>query len=79
MQQLLATQDMLPSNCETLLKRKAIRTVSDTADAYIQYWTWWCIGYDELYRGRLNETRDAARELLEIGRLLNDPRSTGLG
>ena len=27
----------------------------------------------------MNEARDAARELMQVGRLLNDPRSTGFG
>ena len=61
------------------LKRNAIRAASDTADAYIQNWTRWVIGWDEQHRGRMNEARDSARELLEVGRLLNDPRSTGFG
>jgi hypothetical protein len=58
-----------PLNEFEILKRKAIRAASDTADAYIQNWTRWVIGWDESYRGRLNEARDAARELLEFGRL----------
>jgi hypothetical protein len=68
-----------PLNEFEILKRKAIRAASDTADAYIQNWTRWVIGWDESYRGRLNEARDASRELLEVGRLLNGPRSTGFG
>ena len=27
----------------------------------------------------MNEARDAARELMQVGRLLDDPRSTGFG
>ena len=27
----------------------------------------------------MNDARDAARELMQVGRLLNDPRSTGFG
>ncbi len=61
------------------LKRNAIRAASDTADAYIQNWTRWVIGWEEVHRGRINEARVSARELLEVGRLLNDPRSTGFG
>ena len=32
-----------------------------------------------MHRGRMNDARASARELLEVGRLLNDPRSTGFG
>jgi class 3 adenylate cyclase/tetratricopeptide (TPR) repeat protein len=61
------------------LKRAAIEAASDTADAYIQNWTRFVIGWEEFHRGRINEARDAAHELMQVGRLLNDPRSTGLG
>ena len=37
------------------------------------------IGFEEAVRGRMNDARDAARELMQVGRLLNDPRSTGFG
>src|SRR6516164_8028096 len=60
-------------------KRNAITTASDIADAYIQNWTWWVIGWEELHRGRINEARMAAHELIEVGHSLNDPRSTGFG
>ena len=40
---------------------------------------WFVIGWDEFHRGRINEARDSARELMQVGRLLDDPRSTGLG
>ena len=62
-----------------ILKREAIKAASDTTDAYIQNWTRFVIGWEELHRGRMNEARDAARELMQVGRRLNDPRSTGLG
>ena len=61
------------------LKSGAIEAASDTADAYIQNWTRYVIGNEEWHRGRMNEARDAAHELMQIGRQLNDPRSTGLG
>jgi tetratricopeptide (TPR) repeat protein len=35
------------------------------------------IGVEEVARGRMNDARDAARELMQVGRRLNDPRSTG--
>jgi tetratricopeptide (TPR) repeat protein len=62
-----------------ILKRNAIQAASDTTDAYIQNWTRWVIGWGETQRGRINNARDSARELLQVGRLLNDPRSTGFG
>ena len=37
------------------------------------------IGWDEIYRGRVKEAHDLAHELMQVGRLLNDPRSTGFG
>jgi class 3 adenylate cyclase len=61
------------------LKRKAIKAVSDTTDAYLQCVVRWNIGYEELHRGRMTEAREAARELMQVGRMLNDPRSTGMG
>lgn len=62
-----------------MLKREAIEAASTTADAYIQNWTRFVIGWEEVQRGRVNEARVSARELMQVGRLLNDPRSTGLG
>jgi hypothetical protein len=41
--------------------------------------TWLVIGFEEAFRGRMNDARDAARELMQVGRLLNDPRSTVVG
>jgi tetratricopeptide (TPR) repeat protein len=66
------------SEFETI-KGDAIRAASKTDDAYVQNWTRWVIGWDEMFRGRMNEARDAARELMQIGQLLRDPRSTGFG
>ena len=41
--------------------------------------TWWVIGLGEAVRGRMNDAREAARELMRVGRLLRDPRSTVFG
>ena len=68
-----------PLNEFEVLKVSAIEAASVTADAYIQNWTRWVIGWEEMHRGRMNDARASARELLEVGRLLNDPRSTGFG
>jgi class 3 adenylate cyclase len=62
-----------------LLKTNAIRAASATADAYIQNWTRWVIGWDEMHRGLVSEARDSAHELMRVGQSLNDPRSTGFG
>lgn len=61
------------------LKREAIKRASDTTDAYIQCLTRFAIGIEEIHRGRMTEAHEAARELMQVGRMLNDPRSTGLG
>jgi tetratricopeptide (TPR) repeat protein len=68
-----------PLNEFETLKREAIKAASETADAYIQSWNRFVIGWEEIHRGRLNDARDTARELMQVGRQLDDPRSTGLG
>ena len=61
------------------LKRKLVSVVGACGDAYIQNWSRYAIGTEEFHRGRINEARETARELMQVGRTLNDPRSTGLG
>jgi class 3 adenylate cyclase/tetratricopeptide (TPR) repeat protein len=61
------------------LKREAIKAASDTTDTNIQNVARWVVGWEELHRGRMREARDAARELMQVGQMLNDPRSTGFG
>jgi hypothetical protein len=61
------------------LKRKAIEAASDTSDAYIQNWIRFVIGWDEFHRGLITDARRSAHELMQVGRLLRDPRSTGFG
>jgi hypothetical protein len=68
-----------PLNEFEVLKREAIKAASGTADAYIQNWTRFVIGWEEFHRGRMTKARDMAQELKQVGRLLGDPRSTGLG
>jgi class 3 adenylate cyclase len=41
--------------------------------------TWTAIGLEEVVRGRMNDARDVARELMQVGRRLNDPRSASIG
>ena len=61
------------------LKREAIEAISETTDTYIKNWTRFVIGSEEILRGRIRHARDAASELMRVGRTLNDPRSTGQG
>ena len=61
------------------LKKEAIKAASDTTDAYIQSWTRWAIGWEEFHRGRITNARVSAHELIQVGRRLSDPRSTGQG
>jgi hypothetical protein len=61
------------------LKIEAIKAASNTSDAYIKNWTRFVVAWEEFHLGRMLNARDSARELMEIGRTLNDPRSTGLG
>ncbi len=58
---------------------EAITAASDTGDAYIQNWTRFVIAWEEFHLGDMLSARHSAGELMEIGRILNDPRSTGLG
>jgi class 3 adenylate cyclase len=62
-----------------IVKREAIKAASDTMDAYIQNWTRFVIGWEEFHRGRMTNARFSAQELMQVGRMLGDPRSTGLG
>jgi class 3 adenylate cyclase len=61
------------------LKREAIKAASDTTDAYLHSVARWVIFFEELHRGRMTKAREVARELMQVGRMLNDPRSTGQG
>jgi hypothetical protein len=62
-----------------LLKADSIKMASETEDAYIQIWTRYVIGWEEIHRGRINDARCAAHDLMDVGRILNDPRATGFG
>ena len=62
-----------------ILKREALTAASDTADSYIQTWTRFVIGWEEFHRGRVTDARDLARELMQVGRVLNDARAIGMG
>jgi tetratricopeptide (TPR) repeat protein len=62
-----------------IVKREALTLPFETTDAYPQIAARWAIGWDELGRGRVNEARNFARETVQVGQSLNDPRSTGCG
>jgi hypothetical protein len=62
-----------------VLKPEAIEAASQSADAYIQSWTRFVIGWEELHSGRMTEARSSAHDLMLVGRQLNDPRSIGSG
>ena len=61
------------------LKQDAINAASATTDAYIQNWARFVVAWEEFHQGRMNEARHSARALMQVGRSLDDPRSTGLG
>jgi hypothetical protein len=61
------------------LKNEAVKAASDTTDAYIQSWIRFVIGWHEFHRGRITHARDSARELMQVGQTLSDPRPIGLG
>ena len=61
-----------------ILQRAAIKAATETTDPYIQTWTRFVIGWEEMYRGR-KAARDWAGELMQVGQKFKDPRSTGFG
>jgi tetratricopeptide (TPR) repeat protein len=61
------------------LKCKAVEAASRTGDAYIQNWTRFVIGWEEIHRGLMIDAHESARELIQVGQVLRDPRSTGFG
>jgi hypothetical protein len=63
----------------TKFKRETINVVSNTQDAFIDTVARSFIAIEEAGRGRMNDARDTARGLIQVGQQLNDPRSIGLG
>jgi class 3 adenylate cyclase len=61
------------------LSREALASASSLNDAYLQCLLRHAIAFEELTRGRMAEAREAAEELLAVGRNMNDPRSLGYG
>ena len=62
-----------------ILQKDAIAVALGTTDAYLQNHIRFHIGWEEVHRGRMNDAREWARELMQVGAHLNDPRSTGFG
>ena len=63
----------------TKFKGETMKVVSDTQDPYIDTVARSFIAIEEASRGRMNDARDTARGLIQVGQQLNDPRSIGLG
>jgi class 3 adenylate cyclase/tetratricopeptide (TPR) repeat protein len=61
------------------LRKAAIDAASATADAHIQNLARFVVAWEQFHQSRMNEARDSARELMQVGHRLDDPRSTGLG
>jgi tetratricopeptide (TPR) repeat protein len=59
--------------------REAIASASTVDDVYLQYFIQFAVGWAELHGGRMTKGRQAAQELLAVGRRMNDPRSIGFG
>ncbi len=70
-----------PYSTETFeaLGREAITAASDTDDRYIRYFVQYAVAWEELHRGRIAKAREAAEELIAVGRQMNDPRAIGFG
>jgi tetratricopeptide (TPR) repeat protein len=60
-----------------IVKREALTVLSEMTDARFHSIRM-LFGFDEVVRGRLNEARNSARELMQVGQSLNDPRYTGV-
>ena len=61
------------------VKREAIVSASGTADADARANLKAIIGWEEINRGRVNQARESALDLIQIGQSLNDPRCAGYG
>jgi class 3 adenylate cyclase len=68
-----------PKHDFDLLGKRSIEMATKTKDVFVQTCTRLAIGMEEASRGRVSQARSSALELLELGRLANDPRATGLG
>jgi ATP/maltotriose-dependent transcriptional regulator MalT len=60
-----------------IIKREALTAPCETTDAYVRGIGMF-IGAEEVIRGRLNDARNSARELMQVGQSLNDPRCTAI-
>ena len=61
------------------MSREAIAAASNVDDAYVQCFVQFAVGWEEVHRGHITKAREAAEELIAVGRRMNDPRSIGFG
>ena len=45
----------------------------------MQNWARFVVAWEEFHQGRMNNARRSAQALMQVGRNLDDPRTTGLG
>ena len=61
------------------LSREAMTAAVNIKDAYLQCFVRFAMGFEELTRGRMTKSNEAAEELMIVGRRMGDPRSIGFG
>jgi hypothetical protein len=61
------------------LSRKALNAASKLDDPYLECLLRHAMAHDNFVRGRMKKAEELAQELLDVGRQMNDPRSTGYG
>jgi class 3 adenylate cyclase len=61
------------------LSREALVAASNLNDPYLQFLVRHAIVQGQALRGQMTNALIAAKELVEVGRLMNDPRSLGYG
>ena len=62
-----------------IFNREANILASETSDADIQIWLKTLVCWEDLHRGLFYKVRASVGEIMSLGRLLNDPRATGIG
>jgi len=59
------------------VSHEANRAASNVDDAYLQCFLSYVVGWKEIHQGRMVKAREAAEQLMAVGRRMNDPRSIG--